>query len=69
MNPLAILKMMGINPDELMVEIENFRTLANAVETRVTAIEDKQDRIIALLEGLHDNHAFSLQNTKPTYPY
>jgi hypothetical protein len=61
MNPAALLKMLGFNPDELLGEVENFRALANAVEARVTAIEEKQDRIIALLEGLHDNAAESLQ--------
>jgi hypothetical protein len=65
MNPLALLKMLGINPDEVMGVVDEFNAKAQRLEARVAAIEDKLDRAIALLEGIHDNTAETTQEVAP----
>jgi hypothetical protein len=65
MNPLALLKMLGINPDEVMGVVAEFGAKAERLEGRVASIEDKLERVIALLEGLHDEAATQTQEIAP----
>lgn len=52
MNPLlTLLKMSGIEPDQIMAEVDRLRALAAFVEESTKRLEEKQDRILALLEA------------------
>lgn len=49
----SALKALGLNPDEVMKTIEDVRTIAVTCGTRLTAIEERQNHIIELLEALN----------------
>lgn len=53
----TLLRMLGIDPKDVLGKVEELQTIAKHFEARLVAIEEKQDRIIALLETLHDDNA------------
>lgn len=53
----TLLRMLGIDPKDVLGKVEELQTIAKHFEGRLAAIEEKQDRIIALLETLHDDNA------------
>lgn len=48
----AILGAMGLDPDKIMKDFESIGATIKDFDQRLTSIDTKQDRIIALLEDL-----------------
>jgi hypothetical protein len=53
----TILRMLGIDPKDILGKVEELQTVAKDFEARFAVIEEKQDHIVALLEALHDDNA------------
>jgi len=53
----SLMRMLGINPDEMLGKVAELQEIAKHFEERLGAIEEKADRILALLEYIVDEQA------------